>query len=320
MPKRHTPSVQEVFPPRKRKRELLRESFIDIGVRAGGISFLTAVGLAAEFLTYEDWRVKLAAAFGIGLLVIGAQWVYHFGKAFGANRSTQSRESANGYLLVALKRCFDGVHAAYQNDGRVDSDEFLDILKQFCQALHTFYTLKTTAEIGVSIKLFTPANLELVDTIARNEKAAKRYDESFDKFEHRVADSTAFNYVMSGLRTTGTATPQKLCYVNYDIEADYLANKYVNSSINYLHASKGTEGRFPLSYRSELVIPIIPPLGTKGQLTGGGTAAGFLCIDIDEKNTRAFDLAYEFDALLGVGHGIFLLSQMLNQDSVENLP
>ena len=47
--------------------------------------------------------------------------------------------------------------------------------------------------------------------------------------------------------------------------------------------------------------------------------AGFLCVDVAEANTRAFTLAYEYETLLGIGHAIYLLRQMLNQDTESRL-
>lgn len=300
--------------------DLLTESYHETSLGPSlGVGFLTGVGFFLDLLSTANPWWKAAIALALGTVVFGAQILWRFFRAFLRNESVRRRESANGYLLVALKRCFDGVHAAYRNDGQVDSNEFREILQQFCEALHKFYAYKTTATIGVSIKIFD-SDPELVRTVARNEKAEKRYQQSFNDFEHRVADSTAFNHVMAGLRTSQEASMDKICYVNRDIESDYRANKYVSSSIDYLHDTQGQEGSYPLKYQSELVVPIIPPLGIRGELTEEGTAAGFLCIDVDEKNTKAFDLAYEFQTLLGVGHGIFLLSQMLNQPPNEHLP
>lgn len=231
-----------------------------------------------------------------------------------------TRESANGYLLVALKRCFDGVHVAYNNDGKIDPTEFEDILHQFCEALHKFYSYKTTAKVGISVKLFTGGEKEKwLRTIARNTDSKRRYASEFDTFKHTVEGNTAFRHVVGCLNTGRNAIRPKLYYLNLSIERDYREEKYHNSSIEFLRSTTDDATDYPLGYKSELVVPVIPPLDAEGRPGQESVVAGFLCIDIAEDQTTAFNIAYEHEMLLGVGHAIFLLGKLLNQSAGDNV-
>ena len=120
-----------------------------------GLGILGIAGFISSFAE-GGWQRKVAITAGItaALYVLYVLWL--FAKAMYARIRITTRESANGYLLVALKGCFDGLHTAYANDGKIDDEEFVEILQSFCEALHLFYIYKTSAAVGVSIKLFKP--------------------------------------------------------------------------------------------------------------------------------------------------------------------
>ena len=312
---RKVPKFQEVLPQPRPKREVFFEKFRR-PTKGEGLTLLTVFGLVAGFAEGDGWIEKLLIAVGCTLLLYAALALGSFCVAMYYRMRTIQRESAYGYLLVALKGCFDSLHTAYANDGVVDSQEFVEIMQNFCDALYEFYSYKTTSAVTVSVKLYKPGSTELLYTPARKFSGKRRYNEDqFNNFEHKVQNNTAFVYIVSRLDTTREINKPKIFYLNTCIEKDFLAQKYQSSSIDYLRKHEDNQEPYPLQYGSELVIPILPPFNEHGKPSKGAQVAGFLCIDVAEANSRIFNTGYEYETLLGVGHAIYLLGVMMNKDA-----
>jgi hypothetical protein len=235
--------------------------------------------------------------------------------------SNENIQELNKYFTKSIKllnQIFIKVHNfknKYNNSAviKIDTekdinDDFIEVLYDLCVNLkEVFETFNSSTAYSVSVKI--PVNFDansdvIVDeksslqTICRDPNSKERETPFYVQTAHSILGNTAFTKCLNN-----TITRKKIQYYinnNIQISEDYTNTSAINGDLN------------TLSYKSELVFPLI------SYSNNIYTCKGFICCDCSEKNGFKNDLFVEI--IQGICDGIydfFILKDNLNRQIVS---
>ncbi len=209
--------------------------------------------------------------------------------------------NAFGDLNLALTHIYT-IERKVDRDAKYITEE----LKQTCTHISNSFSSIKSYHVGVCIKLMAKADKSddaEVITLCRDEKSEKKrpiYKGNNQKISHKILENTDFKFINEHVKEQGC------CYIN----------NYLPFTRNYRNTRlSGNEeiynGNFfirwfaifflwPLSYKSTLVLPIIP-LSINDREPS--KLRGFLCIDSSHLGT--FNKNADFEILQGVSDALY---------------
>jgi hypothetical protein len=220
------------------------------------------------------------------------------------------RESVYGNAIILLSKGYSQIH---NNRGKkLEPEEVKLILTDFCDKIREIYEFKTKSKCAVSIKTIVDLKIEnngihfdtRVLNLVRDNKCTKRYSREYDDIEHNIANNTCYQRIISKFFSNKF---DDMYYLSNDILAD---KDYENSSFQlfpeYTPEIRENENtrreKFPLKYRSELVVSITPLIKEN---KANFPILGFLCVDCELEKQEVFDSKYEVPMLQGVSDGLY---------------
>lgn len=220
------------------------------------------------------------------------------------------RESVYGNAIILLSQGYSKIHK--NRNREMSIEEVKTILSDFCDKIRDIYEFKTKANCSVSIKTIVDLKIEnnginfdtRVVNLIRDSKSTKRYSREYEEIEHNIANNTCYERIIS-----------KFFSNKYD-EMYFLSNDlpslvdYENSSFQIFPEysteiranEKNRREKFPLKYKSELVVSITPLI--KDTKTTH-PILGFLCVDCELEKQDVFNSKYDVPLLQGVSDGLY---------------
>ncbi len=224
-----------------------------------------------------------------------------------ANIASDNNYKLYGNAIIVLSEMFSKFHAIRKKT-KLEERELRETLEYMCNKIKQIFEHNNKSDsvklYSVCIKLFVfeAKSRQLlpelrIATLCRDEKSieARR---AYSKGEHHMYANTCFLEVYRELKEYGRGY-----YFNNRIPIDiYYAN---SSALAYGRlpdknlSNDERRKRWPLPYRSELVVPLSPLLGSGNKLQ----FIGYLCVDCNEED--GFNVQYDPGMLQGVADGIF---------------
>lgn len=232
-------------------------------------------------------------------------------------RKKRIEKEGYGYALKLMQGTFASINIHKMNkDTNLKAEEAKILLTKMLDCIQKIYQHKTGKKCSVSLKLIEKMGLELSynsevihllrDSIAKNEK--KRDSKGYMDYTHLISSNTCFEEITKNYLQKRT---DELYYINEDLPSDF---KYKNSTIDMLEsyvnfqfskkAQKDISKRrseWPLPYRSEIVVPLLPSV----EHEQNWILFGFLCLDCEMEKNTIFDKDYDVPLLRGCVDGIY---------------
>jgi hypothetical protein len=262
------------------------------------------------FLNESPW-IKAGLFFIIVLVIL---FIYYQFKQFSLQAWRKwiliKRESVYGNAIVLLSNAYSKIHK--NRNKELTLEEVKSILEDFCDKIREIYEFKTKAKCSVSIK--TIIDLQEGDNginfdtgvvnLCRDSKCKKRYDQDYENIEHKIANNTCYQRIISKFFSNKTTEMYFLCN---DLSG---LNDYENSSFllypDYTKEIREDETKrrsnWPLKYKSELVVSLTP---LEKETQTNFPILGFLCIDCELEKKEVFNSYYDVPLLLGISDGLY---------------
>lgn len=212
-----------------------------------------------------------------------------------------------------LNTIYSQIRCKYEN-----VQEITNMLASLCNATSTIFSEIHGTNIGVCIKLMTEVSKEaVIVTHVRDRYSMKngRKTGKNEKVKHYLKDNSDFLYIYEELDQSNSGI---IYYYSKDVATD---PNYKNSSLhNWKQPTFGwpivnsliRKQKWPLPYRSTIVIPIIP-LNSNNQNVAN--LKGFLCLD--SKKTNGFNKDADIEILRGLSDEICPLIDRINELSMQ---
>ena len=222
------------------------------------------------------------------------------------------RKRLYGELLVSLNKCFSRIHMVNKMYTIVDSmnnkDDFnafkqsvgdmhMFALEEFCDNLKIHFDKKTRSDCCVSIKLFKQGfssdpqdlrNASLLNLCRTRSFKEIRDTEVYTDTDHTVFENTAFHDIIIQFKKM-TDSSENLYFKEGNIPRRIRLKTY-----------NTTSPRENITYRSELVVPILPiSFDSKKK----PEMLGFVCVD--SRKYYRFTAGYDLAILNGLADGIY---------------
>lgn len=220
-------------------------------------------------------------------------------------KSRTGYANAFGDLNLALTHIYT-IDRNEESSERQKAKHITEELKHTCTHIsHSFSSIKGH-HVGVCIKLMAKADnsddVEVI-TLCRDVKSEKKrpvHRDNAPKVSHRILNNTDFKFINEHIKERGC------CYINNGIP---FASNYQNTSLkgdeliyndNLLVCWFAKFFLWPLSYKSTLVLPIVPLNVNERDVC---KLRGFLCVDSD--HLRAFNKNADFEIMQGVSDALY---------------
>lgn len=232
------------------------------------------------------------------------------------------RESVYGKAIVLLAEGYSQIHKNSNRDLAII--ETKTILTNFCNNIKEIFDYKTKSCSSVSIKVIADfhhndnvANLNSrVENLVRNSEADSRNSANYNAIEHTIAKNTCYQRILTNFMSGNKQ--DKLYFLSNDLPGE---NEYDNSSFelhqefvdSYKDDPKKRREKWPLPYRSELVLPISQWDSSKEDELA---IIGFMCIDCELERKEVFNNEYDVKMIKGISDGLydFIKTKIINND------
>lgn len=220
------------------------------------------------------------------------------------------RESVYGNAIVLLSNAYSKIHK--NRNKELTLEEVKKILEDFCDKIREIYEFKTKAKCSVSIKtiidLQEGENGITFDTrvvnLCRDSKCKKRYDSDYEQIEHKIANNTCYQRIISKFFSNRPNEMYFLCNELLALEdyenSSFLLYPEYNKEIREEESKR--RKNWPLKYKSELVVSLTP---LEKETQTNYPILGFLCIDCELEKKEVFNSYYDVPLLLGVSDGLY---------------
>jgi hypothetical protein len=259
-------------------------------------AFVFLVGKTALGLT-------LANSVVLGFRFLLFLFIWRFALRLSTNTRTylkeKWRESIYGNSIVLLKDLFAIVHSLRKTD--FNAEDFMKVMVDSCEKTKQIFDLHEKGKYSVSIKVGKTSSIDpsaSVVNLCRNSDSQIRDTDKYRQTDHTIIGNTAFQVVVNSIlrqKEVGHKT--------------YYLNNNIDLSQDYQNTSKDANPNRQLSYKSEIVVPIIPL--TRKIPTNYGLL-GFICVDSDVKNGFSDEL-YSSAILEGIADGLYDIIEKYQQ-------
>jgi len=262
---------------------LFNNNWLNFGVVLILLLFIIFLYFQARFFVIESWR----------------RWILI------------KRESVYGKAIVLLAEGYSQIHKYSKID--TTDEQTKTILTQFCNNIKEIFEYKTQAQSSVSIKVIADfhhqdnvANLNSrVENLVRDSESESRNSANYKVIQHTVAKNTCYQRVLTNFMSGNKQ--DKLFFLSNDLPGEV---DYENSSFEQYpdfvdiskEDSKQRRTKWPLEYKSELVVPISAWDSTKEDELA---ILGFLCIDCQLEKKEVFNEEYDVKMIKGIADGLY---------------
>lgn len=223
-----------------------------------------------------------------------------------------------GAILSIINSGFLEIHSINREKDSNENTElrsykYKKTCESMCCKISTAFSTITSKPCHVSIKYLSQLNEDgplFIATLARS-TPDRQYDNN--NVIHWVDSNTDFREIFVNI---GNDEGKYFFCNNLPNYIGYQNSSFLNYSKNSGYY-KFSRSKWPLPYRSTIVVPIYPNLGGVEE----DKLIGFLCVDSASKG--AFQKDYDVDIMRGVANGIYdIVYKMVNSlnesDSEEN--
>lgn len=179
-----------------------------------------------------------------------------------------------------------------------------DELKQTCTHISNSFSFIKGYHVGVCVKLMASAdnsNDAEVITLCRDEKSEKKRPiDKGRRIGHKILENTDFKFINEHISDEGC------CYINNGIPftVTYKNTRFSGQELifneNFFIKWFARLFLWPLSYKSTLVLPIVPLSINERE---ANKLRGFLCIDSSHLNS--FNKSADFEILQGMSDALY---------------
>jgi len=212
-----------------------------------------------------------------------------------------------GDLLILLNEGFTRVHILRdwkKEDELSYEDVLVFALENFCGQLKVHFDNKSLSDCCVSIKVLNKFKDREIEenshlfNVCRSQEHGHRDTEEYKKREHTISGNTGFNRI-THLLANRTDNTENIDYIERNIPRKWRKKDYLNTSISK-EEQENPNGEFPLEYKSEIIVPIIP---YSYDVEDKPRCVGFLCVDSNRR--YRVGMRYDTPLLRGVADGIY---------------
>lgn len=221
------------------------------------------------------------------------------------------RESVYGNAIVLLSQAYSKIHINY---GKVLTEiETKSILQEVCNKIKEIFDYKTQSKTSVSIKVVTEVkegdqginHKTTVANLVRDKDSSIRDTANYEAIKHTIAKNTCYSEIITNFFSGNRHN--KLYFLKNDLPSE---NVYENSSFelypNFTEEIRKDRNKrkenWPLSYKSELVIPISH---IETNENDNLAILGFICIDCMLDGKPVFNEEYDMPMIKGVADGLY---------------
>jgi hypothetical protein len=210
------------------------------------------------------------------------------------------RQIRYGQTLSIINDGFSTIHELERKNDYPSADSYIPGFNSLCEKISHAFSIITATACHVTIKIVVFENgRPKVQTFCRSSKS--RFC-SGKKVDHWIDKNTDFLEVFENIG-------KRSGYFFFSNRLPFLFD-YQNTSFE-IHGKPSNNlfmrlWKWPLPYKSTIVVPICPENPTKDDLVG------FLCVD--SKAIGSFKKEYDVDLLLGVSSGIYNLISRIKND------
>ncbi|MBK6667893.1 MAG: hypothetical protein IPG48_17555 [Saprospiraceae bacterium] len=221
------------------------------------------------------------------------------------------RESVYGNAIVLLSQAYSKIHINYGK--HLSEGETKLILQEICNKIKEIFDYKTQSKTSVSIKVVTEFkegdqginHKSTVANLARDKDSITRDTPNYGAIKHTIAKNTCYSHIITNFFSGNRQ--DKLYFLKNDLPGE---DGYDNSSFELFPTfteeirkdKKKRRDLWPLSYRSELVIPISHIETTENDNLA---ILGFICIDCRLEGKPVFNEEYDMPMIKGVCDGLY---------------
>lgn len=267
------------------------------------LSILGSIASIASIYYFDQQdqgRVAILILGGLLCLSMFHDWYY-----------THSVRQKERYIRIPedLNTIYSKIRIEYDSVQQISNT-----LASVCDAISTIFSEIHGAKIGVCIKLMTEVSKEaIIVTHVRDQNSMKnrRKTGKNEKLKHYLKNNSDFLYIYEELDQTNSGV---IYYYRKDVAID---PNYSNSSLaNWQQPTYGwpiinnilRKHKWPLPYRSTIVLPIIPLNGNEQDVSN---LKGFLCLD--SPKTNGFNVNADIEILRGLSDQLCPLIDRINE-------
>lgn len=271
-------------------------------------SLISLIGVFTAFLAIKAYisnlLPKLSNESILAVAVVAVFGFYYF--ALDMYRGARwMRKTKYSTCLAAINDGFSEIHKLIRTKD-ITRDQIRLACQKLCDKTAKAFTVITSTNCFATIKVYSQktkvARLKTV-TLCRDQHQTKRrkYSDS-KKIDHWIDENTDFSKIFNNI---GAQEGEYFICNRIPFRSDYRNTSFksyrepyssdlpfIGSLIRYL--------RWPLPYKSTLVVPICPGIAEERI---EDNLLGFLCVD--SKSQNAFRIDHDVDLLSGIADGLY---------------